>query len=134
MATAGGLKFALAITCIDGRVQRPVVDYLRKTYGFDYVDLITIPGPEHSLTHPVSLGGAEYVKLNGMFSIENHKASLVALAAHDDCAGNSAPREVRDRELEAAVKSVSAWTNGVPVVGVWVDKSGNVREVVNPRS
>ncbi|MFC1892716.1 carbonic anhydrase [Chloroflexota bacterium] len=41
--------FATAINCIDGRVQVPVIDWLRRQYGADYVDMITGPGPERFL-------------------------------------------------------------------------------------
>ena len=37
--------FATTINCIDGRVQVPVIEYIKLTYGFDYVDMITSAGP-----------------------------------------------------------------------------------------
>ena len=38
-------KFATAINCMDGRVQLPVINYLKDQYKIDYVDMITEPGP-----------------------------------------------------------------------------------------
>lgn len=37
------MKFATAINCIDGRTQLPVIEWARKKYGVDYVDMITKP-------------------------------------------------------------------------------------------
>ncbi len=37
-------KFVTAINCMDGRVQIPVIEYLKNNYGINYVDMITAPG------------------------------------------------------------------------------------------
>jgi len=39
-----GSKFAVAINCMDGRVQTPVAEWMKKHLGVDYVDMITEPG------------------------------------------------------------------------------------------
>ena len=33
-------RFATAINCIDGQTQIPVIDYVRKKYRVDYVDMV----------------------------------------------------------------------------------------------
>ena len=43
-------KFATAITCMDGRIQIPVIEYIKSNYGVDYVDVITEPGPNKILS------------------------------------------------------------------------------------
>ena len=42
-------KFATAVNCMDGRVQKPVIEYLQKSFGVDYVDMVTEPGPNKIL-------------------------------------------------------------------------------------
>ena len=42
-------KFACAINCMDGRVQDAVKNYMKSTYGVDWVDQITEPGPNKIL-------------------------------------------------------------------------------------
>lgn len=37
--------FATTINCMNGRVQIPVIDYMKSKYGVDYVDMVTEPGP-----------------------------------------------------------------------------------------
>ena len=37
-------RFATAINCIDGRVQVPVSNWLKRSYSVSYVDTITEPG------------------------------------------------------------------------------------------
>jgi Putative carbonic anhydrase len=122
------LRFALAITCLDGRVQRPVVDYLRRTYGVDYVDLITEPGPERALTDPAGTRVQAAIHRNARFSVAGHDAELIAVTAHDDCLGNDADPGKRLAQLRAAQQMVTSWNLGVDVVGLWVHMDGNVEE------
>jgi hypothetical protein len=122
------LRFALAITCLDGRVQRPVVDYMRRRYGVDYVDLITEPGPEWALTDPTRAGVQTAIQRNARFSVAGHDAELIAVAAHDDCLGNDADPGTRLAQLHAAQQAVTGWDLGVDVIGLWVHMDGKVEE------
>lgn len=38
------MKFCTAINCMDGRVQLPVINYLKKHFKVNYVGSITEPG------------------------------------------------------------------------------------------
>jgi len=122
------LRFALAITCIDGRVQRPVVDYIRRKYGVDYVDLITEPGPEWALTDTTRGGIQAAIHRNARFSVEGHDAELIAVTAHDDCLGNDADPGTRLAQLRAAQQVVTGWDLGVDIIGLWVHMDGKVEE------
>ncbi len=124
------LRFALAITCLDGRVQRPVVEYLRTRYGFDYVDLITEPGPEAALTAPDRGALREAVRKNLRFALGAHKGELVAVSAHDDCAGNGAAEEARRAQLQATARLIRGWEPQTQVIALWVGANGSVREMV----
>ncbi len=42
--------FAVAINCMDGRIQIPVIDYVKKRFHVRYVDMITEPGPVRILS------------------------------------------------------------------------------------
>ncbi|GAB4379897.1 MAG: hypothetical protein Kow0042_29680 [Calditrichia bacterium] len=39
------MRFCTAINCLDGRVQLPVIQHLKKRFKVDFVDVITEPGP-----------------------------------------------------------------------------------------
>ena len=122
------LRFALAITCLDGRVQRPVVDYMRRAYGVDYVDLITEPGPEWALTDPTRAAVQAAIQRNARFSVAGHDAELIAVTAHDDCLGNDADPGTRLAQLRAAQRVVTGWDLGVEIIGLWVHMDGKVEE------
>ncbi len=42
--------FATAINCMDGRVQIPAIEWLKRRHQIDYVDMITEPGPNKILS------------------------------------------------------------------------------------
>jgi len=101
---------------------------MRRTYGVDYVDLITEPGPEWALTDPTRAGVQAAIQRNARFSVAGHDAELIAVAAHDDCLGNDADPEKRLVQLHAAQQAVSGWNLGVDVIGLWVHMDGKVEE------
>ena len=123
-------RFALAITCLDGRVQRPVVEYLRRKYNVDYVDLITEPGPERALTEPTRARTQAAIHRNARFSRDGHDAEIIAVTAHDECLGNDAESEVRLAQLRAAQQVVIGWNLGADVVALWVHGNGQVEEAM----
>jgi len=44
------MKFGTVVNCTDGRVQYPVMDYLKKLYDFDFFDAANEAGPLRTLT------------------------------------------------------------------------------------
>ena len=43
-------QFVTAINCMDGRVQIPVIEYMKTTYDVEYIDMITEPGTIKTLS------------------------------------------------------------------------------------
>lgn len=37
-------KFGTAINCMDGRIQIPIINWLKEKYNLDFIDTITEPG------------------------------------------------------------------------------------------
>ena len=101
---------------------------MRRTYGVDYVDLITEPGPEWALTDPTRARVQAAIYRNARFSVEGHDAELIAVTAHDDCLGNDADSGTRLAQLRAAQHLVTGWDLGVDVIGLWVHMDGTVEE------
>ena len=55
-------KFATVINCMDGRVQEPVIAYLKQRLGVAYVDSITLAGPIKTLAERTRLTIIDSVK------------------------------------------------------------------------
>src|SRR5258708_20458791 len=85
-------RFATAITCIDGRVQQPIVDWMKLHTNVHYVDLITEPGPDKALSDgPVHVIDEIVRKVS--FSILHHSSNVVAVTGPFDCPANDADKE-----------------------------------------
>lgn len=113
--------FATAINCIDGRVQRPVSDWMRIQYSIDFVDTITQPGPEKTLTQG-SQAIIDTMRANVDVSVSAHESKLIAIAAHYGCAGNPVSDEEHQAQVRAACQVVARWGLPVRVVGLWVNE------------
>ena len=47
----GASSFCTAVTCIDGRVQLPVIHYLTRRFHVEFVDIVSDTGPVGALAH-----------------------------------------------------------------------------------
>lgn len=122
-------SFACAINCMDGRTQEPVIAYLKKKLGVDYVDAVTEPGPILHLAEGTPLW-VNNIKACCDISVEKHHAQAIAIVSHYDCAGNPVPKEIQMDHLRKAVIQVRSWYPAIPIFGVWVDDSWTVHEVI----
>ena len=117
--------FATAITCIDGRVQQPVADWVKLHFNVRYVDLITEPGPDRAL----SRGAAEVITAmvrKAWFSIDHHNSSIVVLAGHDACAANPVSKEEHFEQILEGVRVLISYELPARIVGLWVNEWGSV--------
>ncbi|MGI8732179.1 MAG: carbonic anhydrase [Pyrinomonadaceae bacterium] len=117
--------FATAITCIDGRVQQPVTDWVKLHFNVRHVDLITEPGPDKVLAE----GDAEVIPgivRKALFSIKHHRSAIVALAGHDTCAANPVSKEEHLRQILEGVQVLSSYDLPVRIVGLWLNEWGSV--------
>ncbi len=121
-------KFVTALNCMDGRVQEPVVKWMKEYGNADYVDMITEPGLDKLLCE-----GSETIKNlikdKITISIEKHDSNLVAIAGHYDCAGNPCDKDEHFRHVQECVKVVKEWFPMVEVIGIWVNENWEVEKL-----
>lgn len=122
------IKFATAINCIDGRVQLPVVEWLKKNFGVDYVDMITEAGPV-KLIPENNQGAIDSIRKRMDISVSRHQSRLVAIVAHHDCAGNPVAKEKQHEQVLKSMDIIKRWNYNVQVVGLWVDENWKVSEI-----
>ena len=121
-------KFATAITCIDGRVQQPISDWVKLHTNVDYVDLVTEPGPDKVLSSgPSNL--LEDIIRRARFSVLHHQSPVVAVTGHHDCAANDADREEHIEKILEGVRVVLAHQMGVRILGLWLNELNSVELV-----
>jgi len=122
-------KFATAINCMDGRVQVPVTEFLKKKYGVDYIDMITEPGPNGILAANKDQSIIDSIKRRVGISTGKHGSKHIAIAGHHDCAGNPVDKETHLAHIRSAIKTVKSWGVQAEVIGLWVDDKWKVSEV-----
>ena len=122
-------KFGTVINCMDGRVQLPVVDWLKKHFDLDYIDCVTEPGPELVLAENSDNVTIESIKGKVEISVSRHNSNLVAVAGHMDCAGNPADSRTKQEQITKAVRTVQSWNYDVKVIGLFVDENWEVRQI-----
>ena len=122
-------RFSTAINCMDGRIQIPVIEYIKTKYNVDYVDMITEAGPVWTLSEIGESNIAESIRKRVELSVLNHRSQLIALVAHYDCAGNPVGKEAQIQQMHLAMRNVASWNLGILLIGLWVDKNWEVIEV-----
>jgi carbonic anhydrase len=121
-------KFATAITCIDGRVQQPIVDWMKLHTNVHYVDLITEPGPDKLMGDESSPMLAEVVR-KVRFSLQHHASTVVALSGHHDCAANAGDRDDHIKQIEAGVRVLLSYNLNARILGLWLSEWNSVELV-----
>jgi hypothetical protein len=121
--------FCTAVNCMDGRVQLPVIHYLKDRFGVEFVDTVSEPGPNAILALGADRSAVESILRRVRISVERHKSAGIAVVGHFDCAGNPAERAEQTRQTLAAVRYLAEMFPGVPVVGLWVNQAWEVSEV-----
>ncbi|NLE46309.1 MAG: hypothetical protein GX620_16445 [Chloroflexi bacterium] len=116
-------SFATVINCMDGRVQEPVIAWMKQRYGVQYVDSITEPGPILILADNRDLQTIESMRHRTDISVNKHGSHAVAVVSHYDCAGNPVGKDAQMVQLGAAIARVKSWGFGVDVQGLWVDEN-----------
>jgi len=122
-------KFGTAINCMDGRVQLPLINWLKNKYDLDYIDMITEPGPDKMLSQGRP-DQVESIKSRVKISVNAHGSQIILVAAHDDCAGDPVSREDHIRQVRDCLKLVKSW--GLPVkdiTGVWINGNWDVEAI-----
>ena len=119
--------FGTVLTCMDGRIQRKVADYLSTVFGVRSLDTITAAGMIRHIASdtertPTILGDLGV-------SIDKHGSSDIAVVAHHDCAGNPTSDKVQRDEILEAMSRISKRHPGAEVVGLWVDRNLTVERM-----
>jgi carbonic anhydrase len=119
-----GKKFATAINCMDGRVQKPVIEYMQQNFGVDYVDMITEPGPNRILSEAKEADIIQSLRKKAEISVDKHGSRIIVIAGHYDCAGNPENEDVQKEHLQKAAEVIVSWKLPVgKVIALWLNEN-----------
>ena len=122
------MEFCTAISCMDGRIQLPVIKYLQARFRAKYVDLITEPGPNLILAEQTEPALVSSILARVQISVGHHHSAGIAVIGHYNCAGNPATEEKQILHIEESVNFIRRRYEEVEVIGLWVDHNWEVRE------
>jgi len=119
-------KFATSVSCMDGRIQIPLTNWIKENFSVDFVDTITEPGIDKQVADNTDL---ESIKTKVGISINKHESELIVVSGHYDCAGNPVSNEEHITQIKKGIEVISSWNLGVKVIGVWVDDTWKINTV-----
>jgi hypothetical protein len=113
---------------MDGRTQEPLIEWMKRRFDAEYVDMITEPGPDRIVAWG-SLSAINAIKEKVLISVRKHGSAIVAVAGHDDCAGNPAPKQEHVEQIKEAVERIVSWDLGVRAYGLWINERWRVEVI-----
>ena len=122
---------ATCLNCMDGRVQLPVIFWIKENYHVDNVDVITEAGMDNVLSNQHDISE---VLRSIKISVDINKSNRLFVVGHYDCRGNPASEDVHRQEIHSAVKRLKEHWPHLEVIGLWVNQSWKVELVPNSTS
>ena len=119
-------KFATSISCMDGRIQIPVNNWIKENYSVDYVDTITEPGVEKKISESIDI---ERTKSKVDISINRHKSRVIVISGHHDCAGTPVSKEEQISQISKGIEILKSWNFDAQVIGIWINENWQVEKV-----
>ncbi|HZS73588.1 MAG TPA: carbonic anhydrase [Candidatus Nitrosotalea sp.] len=110
--------FCTSISCMDGRIQLPIIQWLKENHNVSFVDTITEPGIEKLFTNVDKINE---IKSKALISVEKHGSKLVMVSGHNDCAGNPVSESEHIDQIRQAVSVIESWKLPIKVIGAWVN-------------
>jgi len=120
-------KFATSINCIDGRVQTPISNWIKRKYSVDYVDIVTHPGSDKVMSENIDI--IAQIKSKVLISINAHNSKLVVVSGHHDCAANISSKDKHLIQIQKSINIVKSWRLSISVIGLWVNDQWEIEQV-----
>jgi hypothetical protein len=114
---------------MDGRVQRPVIDYLSELFSVKYVDVVTEAGPVAVLASDPESDRSKSIYQRIDVSVSVHGSRGIGIVAHHDCAGNPKPKSGQMEDIRESVSVLQSRYPDIHVVALWVDENWAAAEV-----
>lgn len=123
------MKFGTLINCSDGRVQYPVMDYLKKSYDIEFFDAANEAGPLLTLTKKTDKCRLISLKEQIRTSLEEHNSKFIALVGHHDCTDNPGDRAFQENQMDEALDYLQrGFGKDKTYVGLYVNENWEVEE------
>ncbi len=119
---------ATCLNCMDGRVQLPVIHWIKKNYRVDFVDVITEAGMDNVLSNQQDISE---VLRSITISVDVNQSTRLFVVGHYDCRGNPVEENTHHQQIRNAVNRLKGHWPGHEIVGLWVNKTWAVEVIPN---
>jgi len=123
------MTFCTSIHCMDGRIQEPIIKYLKQNYNIAYVDTITEPGPCKILAENKDKISVNSIIARIKISINRHGSKLIAISGHYDCAGNPRDEKIQKKQIRESIKHLKNNYPEIKIIGLWIDNELKINNV-----
>ena len=117
---------ATCLNCMDGRVQLPVITWIKAKYPVDFVDVITEAGMDGVLAKQEDI--SEILR-SIKVSVNLNKSTRLFVVGHYDCRGNPIDEKRHHQEIIDAVLRLKPLWPAQEVIGLWVNGQWQVELV-----
>lgn len=121
-------KFCTSISCMDGRIQLPIIHWLKEKHNVSYVDTITEPGIDKLFSNMTKV---QEIKSKASISVNAHGSKIIIISGHHDCAGNPVSKKEHVEQIKNAVSVIQSWKMPVKVIGAWVNEDLELEILAN---
>ena len=117
---------ATCLNCMDGRVQLPVLSWIKTNYPVHFVDVITEAGMDGVLARQEDISE---VLRSIKVSVNINKSTRLFVVGHYDCRGNPVDEKLHRQEVIDAVHRLKPLWPAQDVIGLWVNDQWQVELV-----
>ncbi len=117
---------ATCLNCMDGRVQLPVLTWIKTNYPVDFVDVITEAGMDGVLAKQEDI--SEIFRCIQV-SVTLNNSTRLFIVGHHDCRGNPVDENHHREEIARAVRRLKPLWPAQEVFGLWVDPRWQVEQI-----
>ena len=117
---------ATCLNCMDGRVQLPVIAWIKTNYPVDFVDVITEAGMDRVLSRQEDI--SEILR-SIKISVNLNQSTRFFIVGHHDCRGNPVDERRHREDISNAAGRLRPLWPDQEVVGLWVNDRWQVEKI-----
>ena len=117
---------ATCLNCMDGRVQLPVLHWIKEQHKVDFVDVITEAGIDAVLANQDDI---HEILRSIDISVNINRSTRLFVVGHFDCRGNPVDQKTHHIQIASAVKRLKERWHRHGVSGLWVNHHWQVEIV-----
>ncbi|MCG2725056.1 MAG: hypothetical protein L6420_02155 [Elusimicrobia bacterium] len=123
------MKFATCLNCMDGRVQLPVISWIKNNYKVDFVDMITEAGMNGFLADSNN-DISDILKKTDVSLARAGSMNIIFIVGHHNCLGNPVEEKKHKEQVNIAVEKIKTSKPKANVIGLWVSDEWKVEKII----